>query len=194
MSTRESTLAENVIETTVLRVHARAFGIATGLLFGLVLFLATNVLVLKGGIWVGMHLGRLSQVLPGYEVSFAGSLVGFVYAFIVGYALGRLLAPRQRVARAAQRRTHHLAIDGARWGKTLGALFAAIPFLATNALVYKGGDTVGPFLERLSIYFPGYRVSFAGSFVALLYAFAVGYLGGRMIAWIYNHMVASSKG
>ena len=120
-----------------------------------------------------------------------GSLVGFVYDFVVGYALGRLLAPRQRVARATQRRTHHLAIDGARWGKTLGGLFAAIPFLATNALVYKGGDTVGPFLERLSIYFPGYHVSFAGSFVALLYAFVLGYLGGRLIAGIYNTLVAS---
>ena len=26
---------------------------------------------------------------PGYRVTFAGSLIGFVYAFVLGYAVGR---------------------------------------------------------------------------------------------------------
>jgi hypothetical protein len=45
----------------------------------------------QGGPNVGQHLELLSIYLPGYSVSFVGSLVGFVYAFVGGYALGRLI-------------------------------------------------------------------------------------------------------
>ena len=62
-----------------------------GLVAGLLLFVATNVLVLRGGDVVGPHLGLLGVYLPGYSVSFVGSLIGFVYAFVIGYALGRLI-------------------------------------------------------------------------------------------------------
>lgn len=44
------TTEERQAEQTLLRLNARAWGIATGLLFGGGLFVATNVLVLKGGI------------------------------------------------------------------------------------------------------------------------------------------------
>ena len=76
---------------TVLRLNARAWGIAVGLLSGLSLFAATNFLTLRGGEVVGPHLGLLSVFFPGYRVSLAGSLVGFVYAFVVGYGVGRLV-------------------------------------------------------------------------------------------------------
>lgn len=62
-----------------------------GLLLGVGLFVATNVLVLKGGAVVGPHLALLGVYLPGYSVTFLGSLIGFVYAFVIGYALGRLM-------------------------------------------------------------------------------------------------------
>jgi hypothetical protein len=70
------------------RLNARAWGVAVGLLFGLGLFVATNVLVLKGGPSVGRHLGLLSAFLPGYRVTLTGSLIGFVYAALIGYAVG----------------------------------------------------------------------------------------------------------
>jgi hypothetical protein len=41
---------------------------------------------------VGQHLGLLANYFPGYSVTFLGSLVGFVYAFVLGYGLGRLIA------------------------------------------------------------------------------------------------------
>jgi len=75
----------------LLRINARAWGISTGLLLGLGLFLATNALVLKGGAMVGQHLRLLSIYFPGYSVSFVGSLIGFVYAFVLGYGLGRVI-------------------------------------------------------------------------------------------------------
>jgi hypothetical protein len=40
---------------------------------------------------MGRHLNLLSVYFPGYRVSFLGSLIGFVYAFVIGYGLGRLI-------------------------------------------------------------------------------------------------------
>ncbi|HJR43383.1 MAG TPA: hypothetical protein VJ812_14915 [Gemmatimonadaceae bacterium] len=79
------------LRAAILRLNARAWGIAMGLLFGLGLFIATNFLVLKGGSQVGPHLSLLAVYFPGYRVTFVGSLIGFVYAFVLGYALGRLI-------------------------------------------------------------------------------------------------------
>jgi hypothetical protein len=90
----ESTIVreqEAELQSTVLRLNGRAWGIAFGLLLGLGIFVATNLLVLKGGPRVGQHLSLLRVFLPGYKVSFLGSLIGFVYAFVFGYALGRLV-------------------------------------------------------------------------------------------------------
>jgi hypothetical protein len=79
------------LQGTLLRLNARAWGIALGLMFGLTLFVATNVLVLKGGEVVGPHLSLLSAYLPGYRVTFLGSIIGFVYLFVIGYGFGRLI-------------------------------------------------------------------------------------------------------
>jgi hypothetical protein len=79
------------VHRTVQRLNGRAWGIALGLLFGLGLLIATNLLVIRGGPNVGAHLGLLSVYFPGYSVTFFGSLIGFVYAFVVGYGLGRII-------------------------------------------------------------------------------------------------------
>jgi len=79
------------LQDAMLRLNGRAWGIAIGLLFGFGLFAATNILVIKGGPQVGPHLALLSAYLPGYRVSFAGSLIGFVYLFVIGYGVGRLI-------------------------------------------------------------------------------------------------------
>lgn len=79
------------MRATLLRLNARAWGIAIGLLLGLGLFIATLVLVLRGGPDVGQHLSLLGVFLPGYRVSVAGAFIGFAYSFVIGYALGRLI-------------------------------------------------------------------------------------------------------
>lgn len=85
------TTQQQSLHAAIIRLNARAWGIAMGLLLGLGLFLATNWLVLKGGPNVGAHLSLLAAYFPGYSVTFVGSLIGFVYAFVLGYALGRLI-------------------------------------------------------------------------------------------------------
>ena len=76
---------------TLLRLNARAWGIAVGLLFGIGIFLATVLLVVKGGATVGPHLGLLGQYLPGYTVTWGGAFIGFIYLFVIGYGVGRLI-------------------------------------------------------------------------------------------------------
>jgi hypothetical protein len=36
--------------------------------------------------------GLLALYFPGYSVTFLGSLIGFVYAFVLGYGVGRVIA------------------------------------------------------------------------------------------------------
>jgi hypothetical protein len=82
---------EEMISHVVIRMHATMTGVVLGLIFGLGLFFATILLVFKGGPHPGPHLMLLGQYFPGYSVTFLGSLVGFVYAFAIGFITGALL-------------------------------------------------------------------------------------------------------
>lgn len=76
------------IVVTVARVHAAALAIVGALIGGLVIFLMTAWLIVKGGASVGAHLQLLAQYFPGYSVSWTGCLVGALY----GMALGAVVA------------------------------------------------------------------------------------------------------
>ena len=92
---------EELLEKAVVRLNSKLLGIVLGLVLGIGLFLATNILVIKGGANVGQHLGLLEQFFPGYEVTFLGSIIGFLYAFAVGFIIGAVLgAVYNKVARA----------------------------------------------------------------------------------------------
>ena len=79
------------LRRAVQRLNQRAWGIAVGMLGSIGIFVATNVLVIKGGPNVGQHLGLLSQYFPGYSVTFVGSVIGAIYVFVLGYVLGRMI-------------------------------------------------------------------------------------------------------
>lgn len=81
-----------IVRTRLIRLNATLQGVATGLVAGLALFVATNWLVLKGGPVIGPNLALLGQFFIGYRVSFVGSLIGFAYAFATGFSAGFLLA------------------------------------------------------------------------------------------------------
>ena len=81
-----------ILKKSIQRIHEQGWGIAVGLVAGVGLLVATNVLVFRGGDTVGPHLGLLRFYFPGYSVSVGGSLIGFVYAFVVGYGVGRVVA------------------------------------------------------------------------------------------------------
>jgi hypothetical protein len=80
-----------VVERATLHLNAQAWGVSFGLLSALIIFVATMVLVLKGGVNVGDNLRLLGNFLPGYRVTFLGAFIGFIYLFVIGYAFGRLI-------------------------------------------------------------------------------------------------------
>ena len=81
-----------LIIQSLAKLDALALGISVGTLFGLVNFLATIFLIIKGGETVGPNLALLSQYFIGYEVTPIGSLIGLFYGFISGFVLGWLIA------------------------------------------------------------------------------------------------------
>ena len=80
------------IKKSLVRFSEQGWGLAFGSVAAFGLFFATLWLVIKGGINVGEHLNLLGVYLPGYSVSYVGSVIGFVYAFVIGYGAGRTIA------------------------------------------------------------------------------------------------------
>lgn len=78
-------------------------------------------------------------------------------------------------------------------GLVLGILAGLGIFLATNFLILKGGDVVGPHLGLLRAFFPFYSVTFLGSVVGFVYGFICGFVTGYITATIYNWIVKLKK-
>lgn len=83
---------EKLIVQSLAKLDGLALGISLGTLFGLAIFFATNILIIKGGDLVGPNLVLLNQYFIGYEITFAGSLIGMLYGFVSGFILGWLIA------------------------------------------------------------------------------------------------------
>jgi hypothetical protein len=74
------------------RYDAVALGVAVGSVAGLVLFLSTLVLLLRGGRVLGPMLSLLGNYLVGYQVSWAGAALGLAEGFVGGFLFGYLVA------------------------------------------------------------------------------------------------------
>lgn len=74
------------------------------------------------------------------------------------------------------------------FGFSVGIVSGLLLFVATIFLLVQGEDTVG--LALLSQFFPGYRVSLAGSLLGMCYGFAVGFLIGWGFAFLRNAATA----
>jgi hypothetical protein len=83
---------ERLVLVELLRLNSTILGLTLGFLFGSGIFIATIILLIKGGETVGQHLALLGQFFIGYRVTFAGSLVGFLYGFGLGFVVGYLVA------------------------------------------------------------------------------------------------------
>lgn len=67
-------------------------------------------------------------------------------------------------------------------------------FAATLWLVIKGGPVVGPTLGLLRAYYPGYSVTWGGSFVGLFYGALTGAVLGFTVATLYNALASWRSG
>lgn len=72
-------------------VHKAALGVATGLVFGLIVAAATAFIVVLQP-QPQPRLDLLSHYFYGYTVSWSGAAVGFLWAFAVGFVGGWFVA------------------------------------------------------------------------------------------------------
>jgi hypothetical protein len=80
-------------------------------------------------------------------------------------------------------------IDPVALGVASGTVMGVGLGAATLALVIKGGSVVGPNLSLLSVYFPGFKVSLAGTLVGAFYGALAGFLLGWTLAVLRNAAV-----
>lgn len=81
---------EELIEIVFARLDPVAMGVAIGTVSGLLIFIATVMLVIKGGPVVGPNLSLLGHFLYGFQVTWGGSLVGLLEGGIGGFGIGYL--------------------------------------------------------------------------------------------------------
>ncbi len=81
-------VADSIIQTAFARLDPVALGTAIGTVAGVGVLLATIVLLLKGGTFIGPRLGLLRNFLIGYEVTWLGAVIGLIESSIGGFALG----------------------------------------------------------------------------------------------------------
>ncbi|HMM80902.1 MAG TPA: hypothetical protein PKC65_12860 [Pyrinomonadaceae bacterium] len=107
---RPTDSVDRMIVDSLAKLDGVALGISLALLFGLIVFAATNIIILKGGDVVGPNLALLGQFFIGYDVTFSGSIVGIVYGGIVGFILGWLIASLRNFVVSVY--IHYLKVKG----------------------------------------------------------------------------------
>ena len=88
----ESQPIEELIRAVFARFDDVALGSALGSVAALVTFLATAILLLRGGDPLGPTLSLLGNYLFGYEVSWPGALLGALEAGLIGFGVGFAMA------------------------------------------------------------------------------------------------------
>lgn len=194
LSTTERTLL-----TSLVRLNMAIMGAITGLFTGALLWLATAVLLLRGGPEVGKHLSLLGVFLPGYEVSWTGAWIGLIWGAVLGGISGailyasyaatlrdRLAQPMLEARSSALYRPPVFLVSGMSLGLALGGLAALQLVLTTNWLVLRGTAHLSSNAALLSNYLPGYSVSFAGSLAGGAQLFGFVFISAVLFSAAYN--------
>jgi hypothetical protein len=82
--------------------------------------------------------------------------------------------------------TRLLRLNATVQGIVTGTIVGLGVFIATNWLLLKGGEVVGPHLALLGQFFIGYDVTFGGSLIGLVYGFLTGFIVGYSVSTMYN--------
>jgi hypothetical protein len=83
---------DKVIEIAFAKIDPLALGVAVGVVSGLGIFMASAILLLRSGPVVGPTLTLLGNYLFGFEVTWAGAVVGLFEGGLLGFAVGALAA------------------------------------------------------------------------------------------------------
>jgi hypothetical protein len=85
-------IVEKVLRRAFARIDKLGFATALGSVAGLLVFLATILLILKDGQIVGPNLQLLHHYFVGYTVTVKGALIGMAYSFSWAFLFGWLFA------------------------------------------------------------------------------------------------------
>lgn len=194
LSTNERTLLASLV-----RLNMVIMGTITGIFSGALLWLATAILLLRGGTEVGKHLSLLGVFLPGYEVSWSGAWIGLFWGFVFGGIAGALLygsyattirhaltQPMLESRASALYQPPVFLISGMSLGLTLGGLAALQLVVTTNWLVLRGTAHLSSNAALLNNYLPGYSVSFLGSLVGGAQLFVFVFISAALFSAVYN--------
>jgi protoporphyrinogen oxidase len=80
--------ADALIEAAFAKLDPLALGVALGVVVGLAIFVATAVLLLKGGPVIGPNLSLLSNYFLGFQVTWVGAFIGLVEAGAGAFVMG----------------------------------------------------------------------------------------------------------
>ena len=83
---------DDVIEVAFAKIDPLALGIAVGAVSGLGIFMASAILLLKGGPVVGPTLSLLGNYLLGFSATWDGALIGLFEGGLLGFTVGALAA------------------------------------------------------------------------------------------------------
>ena len=191
--------SEDSLFKSLVRMNMVITGAITALFSGVILWLATAVLLWRGGDDVGKHLSLLSIFLPGYDVSWSGAWIGLFWGLVVGGLSGALVywsyartlhshfaAVLLEPSAPAALEQPVFLISGPVLGVALGALGALQLFLTTNWLVLRGTADLSSNAALLANYLPGYTVSFTGSLIGSVELFAAIFVASIVFSATYN--------
>ena len=94
-------VSDSMIRAAFARLDGVALGSAVGLVAGIGLFMATAILLIKGGPQVGKTLSLLGNFLPGYGANWTGAFVGLIEVGVGGFVLGYVGAALRNWSHAA---------------------------------------------------------------------------------------------
>lgn len=79
---------ERVIEAAFAKIDPVALGLAIGVVGGCGLFVASAILLLRGGPVIGPNLSLLGSYLFGFQVTWAGAVIGSFEGVLAGFVVG----------------------------------------------------------------------------------------------------------
>lgn len=191
--------ARDLLRST-LRFNTLIFGVILGVLAGASLLVLA--LVVSGSDRFGqLAVFLIGLFLPGYGADVQGALIGFVWGFAFGAALGgviyrinslRVLSQIDELIVAEPPATGFreavLRLHGPSLGLAIGAAGAIGLIATTNMLVVRGTAGASPRARLLAEVLPGYTVSPIGSVIGAIGLFAILYLFCQVFVAVYNSL------
>jgi hypothetical protein len=190
---------------STLSFNTLIFGVILGILAGASL-LALALVASSTDRFGHLAVFLIGLFLPGYSADLQGALIGFLWGFVFGAALGgviyringlRVLSQLDKLVVAERSadgfREAVLRLHGPSLGLAIGAAGAIGLIATTNMLVARGTAGASPRARLLAEVLPGYSVSPMGSVIGAIGLFVVLYVFCQAFVGVYNSLAGRRK-